>query len=208
MIVSLVGLKGGVGKSMLCIQLGCEAVRRGYKATIVDTDLPQRTSSTWGALRAERTPEGPAVVECRAGDLLPTLSTLSDDVVLVDCSPRADESTRVAVRASDVVLIPVSAEPSEFWSLGGTVSLLGGASNAMVVINRHRPRLSLASDFRGTLSEAGVRVADTSIGMLADYSKSLASGGGVAFGKKCAAKIQVEALFDEMVRFYMGLKKS
>lgn len=115
MIVSLLNLKGGVGKTTSAIGLATAAVRAGENVRVFDAD-PQSSASLW------------AMVADESGDALPfsvesaniatvrmvgkMLKGKRDTWVFIDCPPNghvADE----AMKAADMVVIPTTSSPAD-----------------------------------------------------------------------------------------------
>ena len=69
--ISLLGQKGGTGKTTISVGLSVAAALAGHPVAIIDLD-PQATATKWKGRRSE---DGPAVVAAQASRLQPTLAT-------------------------------------------------------------------------------------------------------------------------------------
>ena len=81
--ISLVGQKGGTGKTTISVGLACAAARAGRTVAILDLD-PQATALKWKDRRSEK---NPIVVAAQAGRLKPALDTAragGADYVVID----------------------------------------------------------------------------------------------------------------------------
>ncbi|MCI7439687.1 MAG: ParA family protein [Coriobacteriaceae bacterium] len=115
MIISIINLKGGVGKTTTAMALATAAQRDGKDVEVYDTD-PQSSASLW-AMSAEE-----------SGDALPfpvvsaNIATVRlaerkrkgdpDKWVVIDCPPNGhvmDEAMRVA----DMVIVPTTTGPAD-----------------------------------------------------------------------------------------------
>jgi chromosome partitioning protein len=67
--ISLVGRKGGTGKSTACLGLAVEAARAGHVAAVIDID-PQASAAAWHDRRQDK---NPPVVSAQASRLRQTL---------------------------------------------------------------------------------------------------------------------------------------
>ena len=102
MIISLIGQKGGVGKSTLATCLAAEYHLRGASTLLVDAD-PQGSVRTWGDVAAEAGHAGPTIVSMGSGlhkpEQLPAIAR-NFDVTVIDCPPRLGDIQRAAMMVS------------------------------------------------------------------------------------------------------------
>jgi chromosome partitioning protein len=139
--ISLLGQKGGSGKTTIAIGLAVAAARRGVETAIIDLD-PQASASKW---KDRRQDENPAVVSAQASRLKPVLETARStgaQIVIIDTAGRKDDSAIAAARSSDLVLIPVRPNIVELETLPDVSDLLALADNnplAFVVLNCVHP---------------------------------------------------------------------
>jgi chromosome partitioning protein len=138
--VSLIGQKGGTGKTTAAIGLAVAAFRAGQVVAIIDLD-PQATATNW---KDRREADNPAVVSAQASRLRQTLDVARDggaEFVIIDTAGRNDDSALNAARLSDLVLIPTRANIVELETLRAVADLLKLAGNppAFVVLNGIHP---------------------------------------------------------------------
>jgi len=137
-VVSLVGQKGGTGKTTVALGLAVAAAHAGHTVAVIDLD-PQATASKWKDRRAE---ENPAVVSAQASRLKPALDVARSsgaDFVIIDSAGRSDDS---AARAADLILIPTRTSILELETLPAVTDLLrivGGMVRSFVVLNGLHP---------------------------------------------------------------------
>src|SRR5438445_13766283 len=115
--ISLVGQKGGTGKTTAALGLAVAAARAGHAAAVIDLD-PQASATNWKDRRAD---ENPAVVSAQASRLEQTLDAASKtaaDLAIIDTAGRTDDSALRAARLSDLVVIPTRSQMSEVEALG------------------------------------------------------------------------------------------
>jgi CO dehydrogenase nickel-insertion accessory protein CooC1 len=74
-IVALANQKGGVGKTAITTNLGCQAAALGAVAVVLDLDHPQRSTMRWGARREA---DNPLVAEASASTLGKTLEAMRE----------------------------------------------------------------------------------------------------------------------------------
>ena len=140
MIISLANIKGGVGKSTLAVNLAVEAMKDGWQDVAVLELDPQRTAHLWSKLREQRGIQPPVEVE-----LVETLKAIEngcaayagdkESLLLVDCSGADSQFNRVAVKHSDLVLIPTRPSQAEVFALERAVSLLLELGKTPYILN-------------------------------------------------------------------------
>jgi len=145
--VSLVGQKGGTGKTTVALGLAVAASRAGLMTAIIDVD-PQATAANW---KDRRQDDNPAVVSAQASRLRQTVETAragGAELVIIDTAGRNDDSALSAARLSDLVLIPTRPNVVEIETLRAVADLIRIAGNppARVVLNGLHPAATKTAD--------------------------------------------------------------
>lgn len=115
MVVSMINLKGGVGKTTTAIALATAAAREGLDVEVYDAD-PQSSASLWATAAEEAgdplpfpvSPANVATVRKAAGEW----KGVAGRWLFIDCPPNGrvvDE----AADASDLVVIPTTTGPAD-----------------------------------------------------------------------------------------------
>jgi len=138
--ISLIGQKGGVGKTTIALGLAVAAALAGHATAIIDLD-PQASAAKWKDRRAD---ENPAVVRAQTGRLKQAMDTARSggvDFVFIDTAGRKDDSALNAARMSDLVLIPTRPSILEVETLPEVRDLLrlAGSPPAFVLLNCIHP---------------------------------------------------------------------
>src|SRR4029077_19379323 len=90
---------------------------------------------------------------------------LGADLVVIDGPPHAETEAQIAVRAADLVLIPVQPSPLDLWATGATLQMARHERRlSLVVLNRVPPRSGLTDRIAADLAESGAPIASTRIG--------------------------------------------
>jgi chromosome partitioning protein len=217
MIVTLLGQKGGVGKSTTAVCLGMAALERGLRTLLVDAD-PQGTLTTWGEVAAEHQRAAPTVLAMGASMHRPgqlEAVARSYEWTFIDCPPRHGEVQRSALMLADLVILPCGPSASDVWALSSSLELVRAAQQvresllACIVISRKQPRTSLGRDVRSVLEKSGLRVLRSELQYRVAYQEALASGSGVTGGRRRdPAACEVQALFEEVEGLVYAEKKS
>jgi chromosome partitioning protein len=216
MIVTLMGQKGGVGKSTTAICLAMAAHERGLKTLLVDAD-PQATLKTWSEVAAENQRSVPSVVVMdgsmhRPGQLDALAS--SYDWTIIDCPPRHGDVQRSALMVADLAVLPCGPTASDVWALSSSLELVRSARAlreslvACVVITRKQPRTALGKEARSVLEKSGLTVLSSELLYRVAYQEALAAGSGVTSRRRDAAACEVQALFEELEKLVHAEKTS
>ena len=216
MIVTLMGQKGGVGKSTMAICLGMEALRRGHGTLLVDAD-PQGTVRTWSEVAAENQQPAPTVVAMGASMHRPgqlDVVAKNYDFTFIDCPPRHGDVQRSALMITDLAIVPCGPSASDVWALTSSLELIQAARSlreslqACIVISRKQPRTSLGRDARAVLESSGLTVLSSELFYRVAYQEALAAGTGVTGRRRDAAASEVQRLFEEVEKLVYAEKKS
>lgn len=178
--ISVLGQKGGSGKTTIAIGLAVAAARAGHATAIIDLD-PQASASKW---KDRRQDENPAVVSAQASRLKPTLEAARSggvELVIIDTAGRKDDSALAAARSSDLVLIPTRPSILEVETLPDVSDLLRlvGSPPAFVVLNCVHPSAGpkLLAEIQEVIKEMfSLTVCPTHICLRGAYAEAPTSG--------------------------------
>jgi chromosome partitioning protein len=182
-VVTVAQQKGGAGKTTLVAQLGAALAGDGRQVAVVDID-PQASLTGWVRLREHRASGAPAlrfsmVGGWRLGVEIDRLKR-ETDLVLVDSPPHAETDARVAVRAADIVLVPVQPSPLDIWASAATLELAKKEKRrALIVLNRVPPRGHTVDDALAALADLGAEALVARLGNRQAYITSMSRGLGV-----------------------------
>ncbi|MGG7643603.1 ParA family partition ATPase [Rhodovulum sp. YNF3179] len=202
-IITIAQQKGGSGKTTLAVNLGLAWHKAGRSVAFLDTD-PQGSLGRWfmtrrATLGAE---EGMEFSTASAWGVSYECDKLAraHDVVIVDTPPKADADLRPALRAADLVLVPVASSQVDLWATEGVLDLARREGRPVrVVLNRTRAGTRLAAE---VAEKAAALDADVAVAVLANrvaYAETLGQGLGVLeAGRKGPAAAEITALADEI----------
>jgi chromosome partitioning protein len=177
-IISIVGQKGGTGKTTTTESLAVAAVQDGKRAVIVDLD-PQATAANWHDRRGGG--ESPAVVSCQVSRLRFVLDTAAQegaDFVFIDTPPKSAEAAIEAVRAASLVLFPVRPQINDLETLPALKDILNLAGNppAYVLINAAPVQGQRHGEARTVAEELGFSVCPVVLFQRAAYGDAPTMG--------------------------------
>lgn len=136
-IVAVVAEKGGVGKTVVTLDLAVTAVSKGHTVAVIDLD-PQATASKW---TDRRTSEYPWVVPTHAVRLTAAIEHAKAqgiNFVVIDTPPHSATDAAEAARCADIVVLPVEAHVFALETVPKLADLLKVAGNppAFFVVNK------------------------------------------------------------------------
>jgi len=211
-IITIAQQKGGAGKTTLAAHLAVAWARRGNTVGLVDID-PQRSLASWHGWRKTHHPDGAPlhlsdVAGWRLGTELDRLRSRFD-IIIVDTPPHAETEARAAVRAADMLLLPVQPSPMDLWATAPTVTMAERENTpALVVMNRMPARGKLPEVMLEKLLEEGLPIAHTRLGNRVAYAASMMEGKGVVeYQSGSTAAREIGALATEVMARLKGQSK-
>ena len=196
MIVPVVNLKGGCGKTTAAIALATAAAQRGLRAAVYDAD-PQGSATDWAMVAAEA--GDPLPFEVRSANIAVTRRMRSrvgeDEWAFVDCPP-SGAVTDEAVRAADFVVVPTSPSPIDLEKTWETCASLRaqGAPYAILLCQAEANTRTLRFALQ-QLDDRGESYFETVV----PKRQALASFYGNAFGSELYGYGEVLAEIEEAV---------
>ena len=181
-VVALAQQKGGSGKTMLTAMFAV-ALAEDARVAVLDID-PQGSLGVWGRLRAA-TPKTICMLTISSVSgwrLAAELEKLkaAHDYVLIDTPPAIDSDPRRAVRAADLVLIPLNPAPPDLWAAEGTLKIAAEEKReAALIFNRAPASSRLHKRMEAEITARGLCLIDAALGNRAGYANSFADGLGV-----------------------------
>lgn len=181
-VVSVLNRKGGVGKSTIACQLARGLQLQGLDVLVVDTDS-QGTASDW----AETGSDTPLVVKIDRATLDDDIPRAGNnyDVVVVDGAAKASRMNSSAVKASDLVLIPIQPSAVDIWPAREMVEIIKarqeavGRPEARFLVSRAVVGTNLAASISDALSGLEVPICEARIHQRVAYAEAMGLGVGV-----------------------------
>lgn len=115
--IAITNLKGGTAKTTSSILLAEGLRRLGHMPLILDAD-PQASASEWADTALEK--KTPLKFEIQPANIqsIKRTAVADADIIIIDCPPTNPKIIDVAIKAADLVIIPVSPsgiEVSRMW---------------------------------------------------------------------------------------------
>ena len=140
-VISVLGQKGGSGKTTLTLSLAVAAYKANKSVAVVDLD-PQASACKWG----DRRNADPVIISVQPARLRNVLATAREngaDLVFIDTPARLEQSAIAAAEAADLILIPCRPTIKDTETIEATISLIRAAqtkAKLAVVLNGVPPR--------------------------------------------------------------------
>ncbi|HJS84589.1 MAG TPA: ParA family partition ATPase, partial [Acetobacteraceae bacterium] len=201
-VITIAQQKGGTGKTLLAANLAA-SFAASVRVAAIDAD-PQGTLSRWAGLRqAKPNAASLTCVEAAVWRLGAELDRLlrAHAVVVIDSPPRIDTEARVAIRAADLVLVPVQPSLPDLWAAEGTLALAATERRASrVVLNRVPATPSrIRALTEAALVERRLPCLRAALGNRTGFALAFAEGLSVTeYAPRSAAAAELRALIEEV----------
>jgi len=205
MIISVLNLKGGSGKTTISTNLAVYYAEKKRKVLLIDTDI-QGSSVRW---RAEREITNTKLNVVEISNYKALQKQIDDfqnnyEVIIIDGAPAVDILATASIALSDLVLIPVNPSPYDIWSTEIMIERINQSKKiktnlkAAFVINRFSTRTNLSADTIDALKEFSLPVIKTKICHRVAYPDSALSGLSVIEWNDLKAKDEIFSLGKEI----------
>ncbi len=198
MIITVGGIKGGVGKSLISTNLTVMRALKGKKVLLVDGD-EQGTAGDWTDHRIGLGLNTPwTTIRLKATAVRTEVLKLSKnyDDIFIDCGGRDTASLRAALTVSDIFLVPFQPKSFDIWTISKVSELVEDAKilnpklSAYCFINCGGTRGKDNEDAMTILGKAeGLTLLPVVISLRKSFSNATAEGMGVVEFKADAKAI-------------------
>ncbi len=200
-VITVAQQKGGSGKTTLAVNLAIGLAREGRSVALMDSD-PQGSAGRWFMTRLDAVADpGLTFSTASAWGVTYEVRALAQahDYVIIDTPPKADSDLRPALRASDLVLVPVASSHLDLWAVEAVLDLAEREGTpAMIVMTRSRPGTRLAADVAASAAALDVRVASHQLVHRVVYAETLGEGRTVLEARAGPARQEVAGLVGEI----------
>jgi len=177
-VIAVAQQKGGAGKTTLAAHLTVAWALAGRSVALVDID-PQGSLTRW---MRERETSGAAALAFSTVSGWRTQTEVErlargHDLVVIDSPPHAETEARVAVRAADLVLVPLQPSPLDHWATAPTFQLAQAERRpVLVALNRVPARGKVVDAVIETLAREAVPVAAARLGSRQAFAAAMLQG--------------------------------
>jgi len=198
-VVAVAQQKGGSGKSTIAANLAAVLAAGGRRVALLDTD-PQGSVTRWHQERRRHADRvAPLLFDHPSGWRVPAaLDRLrrAHDVVVLDTPPHAGTDAKVAIRAADLVLMPLQPSPADLWASEGTRRLAAEERRPLrALLNRVPAQGRMRDRVAAALGEMEVPLLEQCLGNRAHFASAFLEGLAVTeAAPRSAAAAEARAL--------------
>lgn len=207
-VIAVLNQKGGAGKTTVATHLARAIQLTGAGVVLVDSD-PQGSARDWAAVRED---QPVPVIAIDRPTLERDLARIAGghDYAVIDGAPQAHDLALSAIRAADLVLIPVQPSPYDVWATSDLVDLVrqrrelaDGRPGAAFVISRAIRGTRIEGEAASALAGYGLPVLGARIMQRVIYPVSAAAGTtALDQAPGSAAAREVRALADAVLQIF------
>lgn len=198
-VVAVAQQKGGAGKSTVAANLATALAAGGHRVALLDSD-PQHSLVRWDAARRRHPGRAaPLRFESPTGWRLPgLLATLrrEQDFIVLDTPPHAETDARLAIRAADLVLMPLQPSAADLWASEATLALAAAEKRPLAaLLNRVPPQSGPRQRVTAALAARQVRLLEVTLGNRQGFATAFEDGLAVTeAAPRTVAAAEVRAL--------------
>jgi chromosome partitioning protein len=207
-VIAVASRKGGAGKSTVAANVATALAARGLRVGLLDTD-PQKTLARWQAERAKQGSRAAALAfddpsGWRVPNAVERLAAM--DAVVMDTAPHADTEARIAIRAADLVLIPLQPSAADVWAVQATLELAAAERReAALLLNRVPAQGRAPEQVAADLAARKLPLLAARLGNRTGFAAAFAEGLGAVEGARGLAAEEAAALA-ELLAARIGAK--
>ncbi len=150
-IITIAQQKGGAGKTTVAINLAVSLMQTGKRVMLLDID-PQGSLGYWYNLREKKYGQGYTGVNFMASVGWKVANSLDQiknkyDYIIIDSPPHTEIEAKAALRAADLVLVPMQPSPTDLWATKATIEFaLNEGKTVKIILNRHSANSKTAKE--------------------------------------------------------------
>lgn len=200
-IITVSQQKGGAGKSTIATHIAIALKQRNNKVALIDID-PQGSTTMWHQLREEHFGKGYTGLAFSACSGIRVHNEISNfrlvyDFIIIDSPPHTDSEAKTAIRAADLVLVPMQPSPTDLWATSKTLEYAEKeGKETKIVLNRYSPNMKIAKNLDLPFSH----ILKSYIGNRVGFASSMYGGKTILETEPSSSgSIEIKALVDEIL---------
>lgn len=208
MIVSVLNPKGGSGKTTLATNLSRGLQAHG-EVLLLDLD-PQQSAQEWAVRNPEDYPGVLGVPQGRLSHTLDLVRGRMQHLVIDGAAIMGPQILSDAIRASDLILIPVQPSGLDLWGVEDLVDLIltrqsitNGSPKAAFVVSRQIAGTRFATGVQRRLAQMQMHVLHSRLTQRIAYTEAVSAGLSVLdYAPTSAASQEVQQLTKEIIAYH------
>lgn len=205
-IIAILNQKGGVGKTTISTNLAVALHKDKYKILLVDSD-PQGSARDWNEANEGKLIN---VVGLDRETLAKDIEGIKNnhDIIIIDGAPQSSKLAGAAIKAADLVIIPVTPSPYDVWACSDLVEIIQARQEVMnnkppcyFFISRARKGTNLSVEVEQALSGYEIPILSSRTMHREIYAKTASDGLTVHSDPKAIEAInEITAFKDEILK--------
>lgn len=201
--IAILNQKGGSGKTTLSINIAETLRRKNQSVVLIDSD-PQGSARDWAAA-AEHCPF--PVVGIDRPTIDRDIKAITDrDYIIIDGAPQIANLAASAIKAADIVLIPVQPSGLDIWATSDMVDIIKQRIEiteqrlkAAFVINRAIKNTKIGQEIMAVIAEYGLPVLSTVVYQRVSYASTISEGQTIFDSKHIDAINEMNNIVNEIM---------
>lgn len=203
-VIAVLNQKGGVGKTTIAANIGVSIAGAGHSVLMVDSD-PQGSLRDWSEADEG---EGLTVIGLDRETLAKDIESVKApyDFVIIDGRAKAEKMAGAAIRAADLVLIPVAPSALDIWGASDITEAIAarhevteGKPHTFFIVNAATKNTKLIDEIRPAAEQSGFKTLNTVLYNREIYKQTMGEGLTVHGSKNPAALKEIESLTAEIM---------
>lgn len=204
MVISILNIKGGVGKTTVSTNLAVGLSSKN-KVCIIDAD-PQASSLRWSGKRPEEEDKVDVVGMPDPDALRKNIDSIKDnyDIVIIDGAPAVNRMATVCAAISSIIILPLGPSPYDVWATEDMIDRIqqvrdiNPSIKPFYLINKHSKRTLISQETELALKEMETPVLNTTLATRVAYADSATSGLSVLEWDDTKAKKEMQSFVSEI----------
>lgn len=204
MVISILNIKGGVGKTTVSTNLAV-GLAEDQRVCIIDAD-PQASALRWSGKRPEDETKIDVLGMPDADALRKNIDSIKSnyDIVIIDGAPAINRMATVCAAISSIIILPLAPSPYDVWATEDMIDRIqqvrdvNPAIKPFYLINKHSKRTLISQETEVALKEMETPVFSSSLATRVAYADSATSGLSVLEWDDLKAKNEMLDLVQEV----------
>jgi chromosome partitioning protein len=177
-VITIAQQKGGAGKTTVAAHIAVSLSQAGKRVAIIDID-PQGSLTHWYNLRENKFGEGYTGIKfvCSSGWRIDSaVRDLRDDFdyVVIDAPPHTQTESKSAIRAADIIIVPMQPSPTDLWATQTTVEFAKSENKqTKILLNRFNSISKICKDI---VAQINCEILESHIGNRVAFSSCFLNG--------------------------------
>lgn len=205
MVISVLNIKGGVGKTTVTTNLAVGLSKGNKRVCIIDAD-PQSSALRWSGKRPEDETKVDVLGMPDADALKKNIDSIRTnyDIVIIDGAPAVNRMATVCAAISNIIILPLGPSPYDVWATEDMIDRIQQVKDvnpsikAFYLINKHSKRTLISQETESALKEMETPVLTSNLATRVAYADSATSGLSVLEWDDPRAKKEMQDLVKEI----------